>query len=196
MVLKLNAIAKAYPGADGPIPVLKGVDLALAPGETLALTGESGSGKSTLLHIAAGLEVADDGQVNVDGHDLAQMDDRGRAALRRGTIGVVFQQFNLIPSLTVEGNISFQARLSDKEEPGYTEHLCKRLKLQPHLDKYPEALADEPTGNLDEGTAAEVLASMLDLVQDSQAAVLVVTHSEHVAQRMSRRQHLSGGHLA
>lgn len=218
MVLRLSSITKTYPGAAVATPVLKGVDLTLNAGDTLALTGESGSGKSTLLHIAAGLETADQGEVHVDGHNLSQLDDTGRAALRRGTIGVVFQQFNLIPSLNVARNIAFQARLSDKEDREYTAHLCEKLGLTAQLDKYPEALsggqqqrvaiaralvarpklllADEPTGNLDEGTAAEVLTSMLALVKDSHAALMMVTHSESVAQHMARRQHLSGGHLS
>ena len=217
MVLKLNAIAKSYAGAGRAIPVLKGVDLDMSPGATLALTGESGSGKSTLLHIAAGLEPPDSGQVIVDGQDLSKMDDSGRAMMRRGTLAVVFQQFNLIPSLTVSHNIAFQARLAGKEDATYNEHLCDRLGLAAHLDKYPETLsggqqqrvaiaralaarprlllADEPTGNLDESTAAEVLSSMMDLVQESQAALLIVTHSESVAQRMAQRLHLTGGTL-
>lgn len=221
-MLRLTSITKSYPDLDdasgGSTRVLKGVDLTLEAGGTLALTGESGSGKSTLLHIAAGLEKADSGGVVVDGHSLSDMNDAGRADLRRGTIGVVFQQFNLIPSLSVGGNITFQARLANREDTAFTNHLCDRLGLRAQLNKYPEALsggqqqrvaiaralaarpklllADEPTGNLDEGTASEVLASMLALVRESDAALMVVTHSEVVAQHMAQRVHLRGGQLS
>ena len=117
MVLEVHNVTKSYPGADGPVPVLRGVDLRLGAGETLALTGESGSGKSTLLHLVGGLDAVDAGRITVDGRDLTGLDDRARAALRRDVVGVIFQQFNLIPSLTVEANIAFQARLGGRHDP-------------------------------------------------------------------------------
>lgn len=218
MLLDVNAIYKSYTGAGGPVPILRGVDLSLAAGETLAMTGESGSGKSTLLHIIGGLDLPDRGSIMLDGQQLTAMDDKGRAELRRSTVGLVFQQFNLIPSLTVSANIAFQARLSGKHDPARDENLAEGLGLTPHLKKYPEqlsggqqqrvaiartlaaqpklVLADEPTGNLDEDTAAEVLDQMLRLVGETGAALVMVTHSRALAGRMGRHLHLSQGVLA
>lgn len=218
MLLRLRAVEKSFADSDGAVPVLRGVSFDLAAGETLALTGESGSGKSTLLHIAGGLEAPDAGEVLLNGQDLAQLDDRGRAALRRKDIALVFQQFNLIPSLTVAANIDFQARLSGKAEAARTQHIVAALGLADQMKKYPEALsggqqqrvaiaralaaqphlllADEPTGNLDEATADDVLDEMLRLVAETGAALLMVTHSPKIAARMDRQLHLRGGLVA
>jgi len=218
MLLEIDAIAKSYPGPDGPVPVLRGVTLALGAGESLALTGESGSGKSTLLHLVAGLDRADGGRILIDGAEVTALDDRGRAALRRKAIGIVFQQFNLIPSLDVAANIAFQARLSGTPDQNRLGRLAEALGLEPHLRKYPEQLsggqqqrvaiartlaarprlilADEPTGNLDERTADEVMDQFLGLVGEAGAALLMVTHSPRLAGRLGRHAHLSQGRLA
>ena len=218
MLLDARDIHKTYQTADGPFAVLRGIDLQLDAGQTLALTGESGSGKSTLLHLIGGLDTADKGQILLNGQDIAQADDAGRAALRRGTVGVVFQQFNLIPSLTVADNIAFQARLADRFDGDWTAALTDRLGLTAHRDKYPEqlsggqqqrvaiartlaprpklVLADEPTGNLDEDTAATVMDLMLQLVSETGAGLLMVTHSLALAERLDRREHLRAGRLA
>ncbi len=218
MLLTAKDIHKTYQTADGPFAVLRGVSLTLAAGETLALTGESGSGKSTLLHLIGGLDVPDTGQILLDGTDIAALDDTGRAALRRGTVGVVFQQFNLIPSLRVADNIAFQARLAGQYDAAWCAELADRMGLKPQLRKYPEqlsggqqqrvaiartlaprpklVLADEPTGNLDEGTAEVVLSLMLDLVTETRAGLLMVTHSDRLAGRMTRRLHLAKGQVA
>lgn len=218
MLLEVAQLTKAYEGADGPVPVLRGVDLTLAAGETLALTGESGSGKSTFLHLVGGLDRADAGSIRIAGQEVTGLDDRGRAALRRTTVGVIFQQFNLIPSLSVGINIAFHARLSGALDRGRIDRLTRALGLTAHLDKYPEALsggqqqrvaiartlaarprlvlADEPTGNLDEATSEDVLAQLLALVREDGAALLMVTHSPGLAARMQRRRHLSHGRMA
>ncbi|MBY5932619.1 ABC transporter ATP-binding protein [Tateyamaria omphalii] len=217
-ILQLAGVAKSFPGVDGPVPVLRGIELNLSAGETLALTGESGSGKSTLLHIAGGLETADEGEVLVAGKDLVPMSDTERAAVRCKELAVVFQQFNLIPSLNVADNIAFQARLAGRVDAPFIDDLTEKLGLSEQLKKYPEALsggqqqrvaiaralavrprvllADEPTGNLDEGTADEVLEQLLALVADTGAGLLLVTHSPGIAARMDRRLHLSRGQLA
>ena len=112
-LLHVNNITKNFETGEGTLTVLRGVSLDLISGKSLALTGESGSGKSTLLYLIGGLDVPDDGRIEILGQDIASLDDPQRAALRRGTVGVVFQQFNLIPSLNVAANLSFHARLSD-----------------------------------------------------------------------------------
>ena len=106
-MLDVTGLKKSFPGRGHPITVLDGVSLSLDAGEVVALTGESGSGKSTLLHVIAGLEPADGGTVLFEGEDICSMDDGGRAAFRRNSISIVFQQFNLIPSLNVRQNLVF-----------------------------------------------------------------------------------------
>ena len=126
MLLMIEDLRKSYPGPEGPVPVLRGVTLSLDAGETLALTGKSGSGKSTLLHLVAGLDAVDGGHVLLDGQEVTALDDSGRARLRRSAVGIVFQQFNLIPSLNVAANIAFQARLSGTPEPRTLSRLAER----------------------------------------------------------------------
>ena len=218
MLLDVEDLWKSYPGEAGRTDVLRGVSLALAEGETLALTGESGSGKSTLLHLVAGLDEADRGRIELDGTELAALDDAGRARLRRETIGVVFQQFNLIPSLDAGANVAFQARLAGRHDPARIDRLIERLGLAPHRHKYPEQLsggqqqrvaigralaggprlllADEPTGNLDEETGDRVMDLMLELVAEAGASLLLVTHSAGLASRAERRLHLTHGRVA
>ena len=216
-MLRVRDLTKAYEGEDGGrAEVLRGVSFDLAAGRTLALTGESGSGKSTALNLVAGLDAPDGGSVEIDGVDLAGLDDRGRAAVRREAVGLVFQQFNLIPSLTVAGNLAFQARLRGLDAD--MRALAARLGLAEHLTKYPEQLsggqqqrvaigralaarprlllADEPTGNLDEATGGAVMDLMLELVAETGAALLMVTHSTRLAARLDRRLHLRAGLLA
>lgn len=218
MLLRVTTLMKSYAGPDGAVPILRGIDMTLDAGETLALTGESGSGKSTLLHLVGGLDQPDSGVIDIDGVDITTLDDAGRAAVRRDQVGVIFQQFNLIPSLTVASNIAFQARLAGREDRDWINALTQKMGLTDHLSKYPEqlsggqqqrvaiartlaarpkiVLADEPTGNLDEATADTVMDLMLDLVAQTQAAVLMVTHSDRLAAKMSRRLHLRAGRVA
>lgn len=218
MLLNVTDLKKSYDGADGPVPVLRGIDMEVAAGESLALTGESGSGKSTLLHLIGGLDTAEAGAILLNGQDISRMDDAGRAAVRRSTVGIIFQQFNLIPSLDVAANIAFQARLAGVYVAAEASDLAAALGLGEHLRKYPEQLsggqqqrvaiaraltakpqlilADEPTGNLDEATATEVMAQLLALVTQTGAALVMVTHSPRLAAQMGRQLHLSKGRLA
>ena len=218
MLLTVTNLSKTYQTGEGPLMVLSGVDLVLDGGQSLALTGESGSGKSTLLHIVAGLDTADSGQVMLAGQDITQATDSSRAALRRGTVALVFQQFNLIPSLNVADNLAFQARLAGRHDGAWVAALAEELGLAALLARYPEqlsggqqqrvaigralasrpqlVLADEPTGNLDEAAGDTVLNLMLRLVGQTGAALLMVTHSTRLAGRLDRRVHLSAGRLA
>ena len=217
MLLELKDITKSFSGVDGDVEVLRGVSLGLDAGQTLALTGESGSGKSTILHISAGLEVPDGGSLHLEGVEINELSEAERANLRRSEVGIVFQQFNLIPSLSVEANIGFQASLAGRRDKTFESELVEELGLADQLKKYPESLsggqqqrvaiaralavrpklllADEPTGNLDESTASAVLTAMLDLVGRTGAALMVVTHSAALAEKMDRRVRLKGGVL-
>src|ERR1700678_2309921 len=116
IVLSVRKLTKTYRTAGEQVVVLRGVNLDIAAGERVALTGESGSGKSTLLHLIAGLDRADGGEIRLDGASLSDLSDSGRAALRRDRLGLVFQQFNLIPSLNVSDKLAFQSRLGVRRE--------------------------------------------------------------------------------
>ncbi|MBD9596309.1 MULTISPECIES: ABC transporter ATP-binding protein [unclassified Ensifer] len=218
MILSLSDVTKSYPSVEGPLPVLKGVSLELDKGESLALTGESGSGKSTLLHLAGGLDKPDGGTISVKGQEITKLDDAGRANFRRTEVGLIFQQFNLIPSLDVSANISFHAELARRYDPVWETELANALGIDQLLRRYPEqlsggqqqrvaigrtlaarpalVLADEPTGNLDESTADAVLDIMLRLTKSQGIALLLVTHSNRLANKLDRRVILSGGELA
>jgi len=217
-LLRVNNVTKSFETGEGTLSVLSGVSLDLISGKSLALTGESGSGKSTLLYLIGGLDVPDEGRIEILGQDITNLDEPQRAALRRGTVGVVFQQFNLIPSLNVAANLSFHARLSGSEDKLWTEHLVHYLGLGSLLDRFPEqlsggqqqrvaigrtlaarpalVLADEPTGNLDEATADVVMNLLLELVQESGAGLLMVTHSLRLAKRLDHQVHLQAGLIA
>ena len=139
MFLTVRDIHKGFATAEGPVPILRGVSLDLAQGEAAALTGESGSGKSTLLHLIGGLDVPDAGSIALDGTDIVTLDEAGRARARRNQVGVIFQQFNLIPSLTVAHNIAFHARLAGRDcDVGA---IARRMGVSDQLGKYPEDLS-------------------------------------------------------
>ena len=216
-LLRVLGLCKSYDTPQGPLPVLRGVDLKLEAGETLALMGESGSGKSTLLHLIGALDDADAGEIRLDGVDIAHLPESVRATVRRETIGVVFQQFNLIASLTVGENLAFQARLANRLDRDWIARLSERLGLSALVDRYPEQLsggqqqrvaigralaarprlllADEPTGNLDEPTGDAALALTLELVAETGCGFLMVTHSARLAARLQRQATLESGAL-
>jgi putative ABC transport system ATP-binding protein len=215
IVLSVRDLTKNYRSAGETVVVLRGVNLDVAAGERVALTGESGSGKSTLLHLIAGLDRADSGEVTLDGISLNALSDAGRAELRRDRLGLVFQQFNLIPSLNVRDNLMFQSRIAGRHDAAWHDELVERLGLAGLLKRYPEQLsggqqqrvaigralavkpllllADEPTGNLDEATADEVLALARDLVARNGCGFLMATHSTRLAATFDRQVHLSAG---
>jgi putative ABC transport system ATP-binding protein len=217
MLLALDDVRKSYATSEGPLEVLRGVSLRLAAGESVALTGESGSGKSTLLHLAGGLDRPDGGAILFEGQDIAGLSESDLAGFRRRSVGLVFQQFNLIPSLDVAANLAFQARLAGRHDAEWSRRLAERLGLAKLLDRYPEQLsggqqqrvaigralagrprlilADEPTGNLDEATGDQVLDLMLALQAETGAGLLLVTHSLRLASRLGRRLNLAGGML-
>lgn len=216
-MLKVQGVTKSFATAQGPLPVLRGVGFELAQGESLALMGESGSGKSTLLHLIAGLDQPDNGSISIDGIELNGLDEAGLARWRRDGIGLVFQQYNLIGSLSVSANLAFQARLAGRYDANWVNHLADRLGLLTLMQRYPEQLsggqqqrvaigralasrpllmlADEPTGSLDEASADVVLELLLQLVADANSSLLMVTHSARLASRLSRQLRLHAGRV-
>ncbi|WP_349573161.1 ABC transporter ATP-binding protein [Azotobacter salinestris] len=216
-MLIVENVRKSFVTAQGRLPVLRGVDLQLPAGTSLALMGESGSGKSTLLHLIAGLELVDGGRILIDGEPLHERREAELARWRREGIGLVFQQFNLIGSLRVAGNLAFQARLAGRHDPTWVEYLAERLGLVALLTRYPEQLssgqqqrvaigralaarpslllADEPTGSLDEASGEAVLDLLLQLVGETGCSLLMVTHSTRQASRLSRTLYLHQGRV-
>ncbi|GIQ77500.1 ABC transporter ATP-binding protein [Bradyrhizobium sp. RD5-C2] len=217
-MLRVTGLTKSYRSAGEDVAVLRGVDLAVATGESVALSGESGSGKSTLLHLIAGLDAADSGEIRLADITVSALNDAGRAELRRDRLGLVFQQFNLIPSLTVADNLVFQSRIAGRHDAAWHDELVERLGLKQLLKRYPEQLsggqqqrvaigralapkpllllADEPTGNLDEDTADEVLHLARDLVARTGCGFLMVTHSARLAATLDRQLTLHAGVIA
>jgi putative ABC transport system ATP-binding protein len=218
IVLSVTDLTKTYRSAGEQVDVLRGVNLQIAAGERVALTGESGSGKSTLLHLIAGLDQADGGEIRLADAIVSDLPDAGRAALRRDRLGLVFQQFNLIPSLNVQDNLVFQSRIAGRHDDTWHTELVERLGLGGLLKRYPEQLsggqqqrvaigralavkpllllADEPTGNLDESTADDVLALTRDLVARTGCGFLMVTHSTRLAATLDRQINLHAGLIA
>jgi len=217
-MLRIRNLTKSYRSAGEQVAVLRGVQLEIAAGESVALAGESGSGKSTLLHLIAGLDQADSGEIWLGETLVSDLSDAGRAALRRDRLGLVFQQFNLIPSLNVADNLAFQARIAQRTDAAWQGELVERLGLGNLLRRYPEQLsggqqqrvamgralavkpllllADEPTGNLDETTADEVLGLARDLVARTGCGFLMVTHSMRLAATLDRQVTLHAGLIA
>jgi putative ABC transport system ATP-binding protein len=218
IVLSVRNLTKTYRSAGEQIAVLRGVNLSVAAGERVALSGESGSGKSTLLHLIAGLDCPDGGEIRLADSSVSDLSDAGRAALRRDRLGLVFQQFNLIPSLNVRDNLVFQSRVAGRHDPAWHAELVERLGLGDLLHRYPEQLsggqqqrvaigralaakpllllADEPTGNLDEAAADDFLALARDLVKRTGCGFLMVTHSTRLAATLDRQINLHAGLIA
>ena len=216
-MLAIKNLSKSYRYADARQSVLEQLDFEMAASTSVALLGESGSGKSTLLHLIAGLDHADQGEINFDGHAIHAAPESELAALRRSRLSLVFQQFHLISTLTVLDNIRFQAALCQRLDPAYESELIERLGLVDQTGKYPQqlsrgqqqrvaiarallhkpllVLADEPTGNLDESSSIEVMGLFSDLVKRAGSSLLMVTHSRSMADFMDRRVYLHNGKL-
>jgi len=204
-------LVKHYPSEAGPVAALNGVDVSVAPGEFVAIMGPSGCGKSTLLNLIAGLDLPTSGTLEVNGVDLTRLSDTRLTEYRRRVVGVVFQFFNLLPTLTVEENISLPALLAGAPEKRALEKaallagrvgLAHRLRHGSHqlsggemqraaiaralVNDPAVLLADEPTGNLDSRSSAEVLSLLKDLRRETGATVLLVTHSPEAASTADR----------
>lgn len=217
-VATLQQISKSFRDGEQRHTVLQSVDLAILKGQTVALTGPSGSGKSTLLNLIAGFEMPDSGQLSLNGQASATWQDTEWSQFRRQSLGVVFQQFNLLTPLNVQQNIAFPLQLLGKPWSPWCDYLVEKLALAPLLHRQVEALsggqqqrvaiaralahqpslllADEPTGNLDDSAGQQVMALLCELAGASHTSILMVTHSESCAAFMQKRWHLSQGHVA
>jgi len=204
--------------AAGPVNILSGISLTVAAGEAVALLGPSGSGKSSLLMVAAGLEAPTSGEVIVAGTDIARLGEDALARFRRGNVGIVFQSFHLIPTMTALENVAVPLELAgarDAFERARAE--LEAVGLGPRLDHYPGQLsggeqqrvalaraiaprpnvlfADEPTGNLDTATGAGVADLLFALQARARTTLFLVTHEEALARRCSRIVRLKDGRI-
>jgi lipoprotein-releasing system ATP-binding protein len=218
--LFLSRVERFYRQAEGQLDILKGADLAIWPGEIVALVAPSGTGKSTLLHVAGLLEKPDGGEVYVSGEPTVDLDDQGRTRLRRTEIGFVYQFHHLLPEFSALENVVMPqligglARADARRRSG---ELLAFLGLAGRLDHRPAELsggeqqrvalaravanaprlllADEPTGNLDPATAEHVFSTLVSLVRATGLAALVATHNLAIASRMDRRVTIADGQV-
>jgi putative ABC transport system ATP-binding protein len=211
--LQLRGLAKRYQD----IPVFEGVNLEVAAGEFVAIIGDSGVGKSTLLNCMAGLDRWEAGEVVLCGHALSDLDDDQRALLRREHVGFVFQAFHVLPHLDVHHNVMLPLMLLGRREPERVTAMLDALGLQGLGQRLPQQLsggqlqrvaiaralvhapdlllADEPTGNLDPRTAAQVMDALVSQTRSRGSALVLVTHSEQAAARADRILRLTAGGL-
>lgn len=217
-MLQLTDLSKGYVDGGEFHPVLQGAELSLKQGEQVALMGESGSGKSTLLNLIAGLDTVDSGEIQFPNFTMHQGSESKKTAYRRNNIGLIFQQFNLLPTLNIADNIRFCRQLKGlPDDQGLWRQILSALDLMPLLGRYPEEvsggqqqraaiaralymepkilLADEPTGSLDERNAEAVMRLLTSLTKQLECTLLLVTHSERVAGHMEGRIRLQGGQL-
>jgi putative ABC transport system ATP-binding protein len=214
--VRARGLVRTYGEGETAVRALRGVDLDVAPGRLTAVMGPSGSGKSTLMHLLAGLDRPDGGQVWVGEDEVTTLDDAGLTSLRRDHIGFIFQFFNLLPMLTAQENILLPLEIAGrKPEPGWYEELVENVGLGDRLDHRPSELsggqqqrvavaralvgrptvmfADEPTGNLDSTTSAEILKLMREAVDAFGQTTVMVTHDPHAAAIADRVLFLADG---
>ena len=218
-VLALSDARLTLAGNAGPVEILKGITLSVDRGESLGLIGPSGSGKSSLLMLMGGLERATGGAVTALGHDLTAMDEDGLAKFRRGNMGVVFQSFHLIPTMTALENVAVPLELMGAEDAfARAEAELAAVGLAARMDHYPSQmsggeqqrvalaraaaprpailLADEPTGNLDGANGAAIMDLLFGLRDRHGATLVLVTHARELAARCSRVVRLADGRVA
>jgi putative ABC transport system ATP-binding protein len=218
-MVRLRDLRLTIPAATGPVNILRGIDLEIAQGETIGILGPSGSGKTSLLMLIAGLERATGGVIEVAGQDLAPLDEDARARFRLANIGVVFQAFHLIPSMTAAQNVAVPLELAGRGDAGgVAAAALQRVGLGHRLTHRPSQLsggeqqrvalarafaptprlllADEPTGNLDVETGRLVMDLLFDLVSATAATLLLITHDRVLAERCDRTVTLRDGVIA
>ncbi len=217
-MINAEQISKSYQDVSKEVSVFKELSFSIDAGQTIALMGQSGAGKSTLLHLLGGFDSVSSGKITIDGQSITDMNDTELSSFRRFHLGMVFQQFNLIPSLNAQDNITFVRRLNGMPAMDeFTYQLVDVLGLTDRLSHYPKQLsigeqqrvaiaralasrpkfimADEPTGNLDEDTAAHVMELLLKAVDLDGVTLLLVTHSQTTAKYLRTVWRLEKGRL-
>ena len=217
-IVRVQGLGKRVGKNDDALTILSGVDFAIWPGEAVAIIGASGSGKSTLLGLLAGLDTPSDGRVEIAGTDLFSLDEDARAALRGRMVGFVFQSFQLLPALNALENVMLPLELAGRADAAArAREILARVGLAARLKHYPKQLsggeqqrvalarafvggpklllADEPTGNLDANTGAEVIDLLFNLNREQGTTLVLVTHDEALASRCGRRLRLAAGEL-
>ena len=219
--VRLTNLTRSFHEGEQLHAVLQSLDATFVRGEKVALRGRSGSGKSTLLNLISGIDVPDDGEVEIDGQLITAMSERDRTLFRRKHIGFVYQAFNLVPTLTVADNVRLVLELNAVKGDTAAKRISTLLDQVGLIDRagsYPDllsggeqqrvaiaravahapslVLADEPTGNLDDKTADEVLKMLDDMVSDAGGTMIVATHSARVAKTCDRVLELHDGRIA
>ncbi len=217
-VLRAVALTHWVKTGSRTITILDDISLDIHIGESIAIVGASGSGKTTLLALLAGLDVPSAGRIYTNGHDIASMDEDGRARARRDRVGFVFQSFQLLPALTALENVMLPLELAaETDARRRATNILKRVGLADRTEHYPRQLsggeqqrvaiarafvigpavvfADEPTGNLDARTGEEIIAQMFELNRERGTTLVLVTHDERLAARCQRRIELDAGRI-
>ncbi|MFC4350094.1 ABC transporter ATP-binding protein [Fodinicurvata halophila] len=217
-MIRLHDLHLTYRGSAAEVHVLRGVSLSIDRGETVSLVGPSGSGKTSLLMVSAGLERATGGQVEVAGQDIGLLDEDGLARFRRDRIGIVFQDFHLIPTMTARENVAVPLEFAGRTEAfERASEVLESVGLGHRLDHYPGQLsggeqqrvalarafatspdlllADEPTGNLDGETGGKVIDLLFSLQRTHNTTLLLITHDPALAERCARRVRIADGQI-
>ncbi|AUS98312.1 ABC transporter ATP-binding protein [Clostridium thermosuccinogenes] len=217
-ILSAKRLKKYYGKEPNIVRALDGVNISVDAGEFVAVVGMSGSGKSTLLHMLGGLDKPTEGEVVVDGHELSKMSDEQLAVFRRRNVGFVFQNYNLVPILSVYENIVLPIELDgNKVDKTYIDEIIDTLGLSGKRNSLPNMLsggqqqrvaiaralatkpsillADEPTGNLDSKTSQDVLGVLKMTSTKFHQTMIMITHNEHIAQLADRIIHISDGKI-
>ncbi len=217
-VLAARGIGKTVKSGDRDLVILRDIELAVMPGESVAIVGASGSGKSTLLALLAGLDTPTAGSVELDGASLFELDEDARAELRGRAVGFVFQTFQLLPSLTALENVMLPLELAGRDDAvSAAREILARVGLSERTHHYPKhlsggeqqrvalarafvvqpklLLADEPTGSLDAEAGEAVIALLFQMNREAGTTLVLVTHDEHLAQRCTRIVRLAAGRV-
>lgn len=218
-IIEINDLHLSLIGGGGPVNILRGIDLQVEAGETLSIVGPSGAGKTTLLMALAGLERITSGEIHVAGVRLNDLDEDALAKFRRHHIGIVFQSFHLIPTMTALENVALPLEFSHASDAlERAEEALAATGLRDRISHFPGQLsggeqqrvalarafvanpklilADEPTGNLDQETGLMVMDLLFELQQRQGTTLLLITHDQQLAQRCRRNIHMANGQLA